>query len=128
MKVSFSLVTTYIPEWNGNSELPEDEQITVALKTLESMDMLELADALERQSIDGEVDSTKMSAKDIKALLKETGRLLPNYATVKGLEGLDGLQVSIEQVVTYPDFMELAVELLMELANISQPDEDDIKN
>ncbi len=127
MKVSFSLVTTYIPEWNENRELPEDEQVTVALKTLESMDMLELADALERQGVEGEVDSTKMTAKDIKALLKETGRLLPNYATVNGLEGADG-PVSIEQVVTYPDFMELAVELLMELANISQPNEDDIKN
>lgn len=127
MKVRFSLLTKYTPEWNQNRDLPEDERVTVGLKTLESMDMLELADALERQGVDGEVDSTKMTAKDIKSLLSETGRLLPKYAEVSGLEGDDG-PIDINKVVTYPDFMELAVELLMELANISSPTEEDIKN
>ncbi len=127
MKVKFSLITDFTPEWNGNRELPEAEQCKVTLKTLESMDLLELADALERQGIEGEVDTSTMTSKDIKSLLKETGRLLPKYVTIEGIEGDDG-PVTLEQIVTYPDFMELAVELLMQLANISQPTEDDIKN
>lgn len=127
MKVKFSLVTEYIPEWNENRELPEAEQCKASLKTLESMDLLELADALERQGVDGEVDSTKMTATDIKSLLSETGRLLPKYVSIEGIEGDDG-PITIEQVVTYPDFMQLAVELLMELANISQPTEEDLGN
>lgn len=127
MKVQFSLAREYTPEWNGNRELPEDEQVKATLKTLESMDLLELADALERQGVDGEVDSTKMTAKDIKALLTETGRLLPKYVEVTGIEGDDG-PITMHQIIAYPDFMELAVELLMQLANISQPTEDDLGN
>jgi len=127
MKVSFSLTSEFIPEWNKNRELPEAEQCKATLKTLESMDLLELADALERQGLEGTVDTATMSSKDIKALLSETGRLLPKYVTIEGIEGDDG-PITLEQVVTYPDFMELAVELLMQLANISQPTEDDIKN
>lgn len=127
MKVKFSLLTPYVPEWNGNRELPEAEQCKASLKTLESMDLLELADALERQSLEGEVDTTTMTAADIKSLLSETGRLLPKYVEVSGIEGDDGT-ITVEQIVKYPDFMELAVELLMQLANISQPAEEDIKN
>lgn len=127
MKVSFSLTSEYTPSWNKNKELPEAEQAKATLKTLESMDLLELADALERQGVSGEVDTEKMTPADIKALLGETGRLLPKYVTVTGIEGDDG-PITVEQITTYPDFMELAVELLMELANISQPTEDDLKN
>lgn len=127
MRVKFSLITDFTPEWNGNKELPEDEQCKATLKTLENMDLLEFADSLERQGLEGEVDTSTMTSKDIKSLLRETGRLLPKYVTIEGIEGDDG-PVTLEQIVTYPDFMELAVELLMQLANISQPTEDDIKN
>ncbi len=127
MKVSFSLTSEYTPTWNGNKELPEAEQAKATLKTLESMDLLELADALERQGVTGEVDTEKMTPADIKALMGETGRLLPKYVTIAGIEGDDG-PITVEQITTYPDFMELAVELLMELANISQPTDDDLKN
>lgn len=127
MKVKFSLVTEYVPEWNKNRELPEAEQCKASLKTLESMDLLELADALERQGLEGTVDTAQMSAKDIKSLVAETGRLLPKYVTIEGIEGDDG-PITLEQVTTYPDFMELAVELLMKLASNSQPTEDDVKN
>ncbi len=127
MKVKFSLLTNYVPEWNDNRELPEDEQCKAVLSALESMDLLELADALERQAEDGEVDTATMSAADIRSLLKETGRLLPKYVQIAGIEGDDG-PITVEQIVTYPDFMVLAVELLMELASISQPNEEDIKN
>lgn len=127
MRVKFSLITDFTPEWNGNRDLPEAEQVKATLKTLESMDLLELADALERQGLEGEVDTAKMTSKDIKSLLLETGRLLPKYVTIEGIEGDDG-PITLEQIVTYPDFMELAVELLMQLANISQPTEDDVKN
>lgn len=127
MKVKFSLVSEFTPEWNDNKKLPEAEQCKATLKTLESMDLLELADALERQGLEGEVDTSTMSSKDIKSLLSETGRLLPKYVTIEGIEGDDG-PVTLEQIVTYPDFMELAVELLMKLANISQPNEGDVKN
>lgn len=127
MKVAFSLTSEYTPEWNDNKKLPEAEQAKATLKTLESMDLLELADSLERQGVSGEVDTDKLSPADIKALLAETGRLLPKYVTIAGIEGDEG-PITIEQIITYPDFMALAVELLMELANISQPTEEDLKN
>ncbi len=127
MKVKFSLSSDFTPEWNKNKELPEGEQCKAVLRTLESMDLLELADALERQGLEGEVDTSTMSTANIRSLLSETGRLLPKYVEITGIEGDEG-PITLEQIVTYPDFMELAVELLMQLANISQPTEDDVKN
>lgn len=127
MKVLFSLVREYTPEFNGNRELPEAEQCKATLKTLESLDLLELADAMERQGLEGTVDTGKMKAGDIKSLVSEVGRLLPKYVTVTNLEGSDG-PISVEVLVAYPEFMELAIELLLQLSNISQPTEDDIKN
>ncbi|MEE8606709.1 MAG: hypothetical protein V3S55_03815 [Nitrospiraceae bacterium] len=127
MKVQFSLTREFVPTWNDNRDLPAEEQIKATLKTLESMDLLELSDAFERQGVKGEVDTDTMKPEDIKILLSETGRLLPKYVTITGLDGDDG-PVSLDSIVTYPDFMPLAIELLMELANISQPTEADLKN
>ena len=127
MKVSFSLIREYTPEWNGNRELPEAEKCTATLKTLESLDLLELADAMERQGLDGTVDTGKMKAGDIRSLVSEVGRLLPKYVDIKGLEGDDG-PIPVDTLVAYPEFMELAIELLLQLANISQPTEDDVGN
>lgn len=127
MKVTFSLKSVYIPKWNGNKELPKKQRLTVDMQALESLDLLTLADALERAGFskdDGEVD---IAADQAKALLEAVGDLLPKYTVFNGLEGDDG-PLGVEEVVKFPLFQDLALEVLMALAGISSPTEDDVKN
>ena len=128
MKIQFSLSREYTPTWDGNDELPEKEQIKAVIKALENADLMELADAMERAGMkEGVVDTTDIPVKTSKILLEEVGRLHPKYVVISGLEGDDG-PIDIGTIVSYPVFNSLSMELLMELANMSQPDEDDVKN
>lgn len=128
MKIKFSLSREFVPEWEGNRELPKKDRITAVIKTLGNADLMELADAMERAGMkEGEVDTTDVPVSTTKILLEEVGRLLPKYVVLSGLEGEDG-EISIDTVVGYPTFNSLSMELLMELANMSSPDEDDRKN
>ena len=127
MKVQFSLKTVYTPKWNGNEELPKKQRVTADLQALESMDLLTLADALERAGFSKEDGEVEVGHEQAKTLLEAVGDLLPKYAVIVNLEGEDG-PLGVDEVVKYPLFQELAMELLMALAGISQPTEDDVKN
>jgi hypothetical protein len=127
MKVTFSLKSVYTPKWNGNKELPKKQRITADLQALESLDLLTLADALERAGFAKEDGEVELAAEQAKALLDAVGELLPKYAVLNNLEGDEG-PLGVEEVVKYPLFQDLALELLMALAGISQPTEDDVKN
>jgi hypothetical protein len=127
MKIQFSLKQEYTPEWNDNKAKPKKEQVQVQMITLESMDLLTLADALERAGMTGEVDTSAVGSKEARAILEAVGDILPRYCTIENLEGDDG-PISIDLIVKYPQFQDLALELLLALAGISQPEEDDVKN
>jgi hypothetical protein len=121
------LKSVYTPKWNGNTELPKKQRVTVDMQALESLDLLTLADALERAGFSKDDGEVEIAAEQAKALLEAVGDLLPKYAVINGLEGDDG-PLAVAEVVKYPLFQDLALEILMALAGISQPTEDDVKN
>lgn len=135
MKVKFSNEVTFIPTWKGNDTATEANQFRVIVKPLEMNDLIDLLDVL------GSVDKDKLAsvgdepseenAKEAldqsKEMLKQCGHLVPKYCKVENLEGENG-PVSIQDVVTYPFFMQLSIEILMQMAVISMPTETDEKN
>ena len=128
MKIQFSLSREVRPEWEGNRDLPKKEQIVTIIKALGNADLMDLADAMERSGMkEGAVDTTDIPLTTTKILLEEVGRLLPKYVVLEGLESDDG-PVDIDTIVSYPKFNALSMELLMELANMSVPEDDDVKN
>lgn len=128
MKIKFSLKRPFTPEFNGNKKLPDGEQIKCILTTLDNFDLLELGDAFSRAGMnDGELDTSKIDAAQARILLDATASIIPKYTEITGLDCDDG-PVTVDQVVRFPDFQELATELLVELAQISAPTEADAKN
>lgn len=128
MKIKFSLKRPFTPEFNGNRDLPEADQIKCILTTLDNFDLLELGDAFSRAGMnDGELDTSTISAEQARVLLDATVSIIPKYTEMTGLEGDDG-PLTVEQIVRFPDFQELATELLVQLAQISAPTEADAKN
>ena len=134
MKVRFSKSIDFIPEWNSNRALPDDEQIKVVFKPLTMGDLLELMDAMQEMSLNVDPKSltgetaTQASAKQVKLLVDTGGHLLPNYLTLTGLEDADGVIVGVEELTKYTYYMELAGELLNQLALTSMPTEAEEKN
>ncbi len=128
MKIKFSLKRDFVPEFNGNRDLPEVDKIKCILTTLDNFDLLELGDAFSRSGMqDGELDTSKISAEQARILLDATVSIIPKYTELTGLDGDDG-PLTVEQIVRYPDFQELATELLVELARVSAPTEADTGN
>lgn len=123
MKIKFSKEVAYIPEWNGNKELPDEEQVKVKLKPIKVGDLLLIIDAMGERRPDNKLD-----VKAVANLLKEAGHLIPTYTDVTGLTSEDGSPITSGEIIQYPYFMELAGELLMQLANLSTPGDDDTKN
>jgi hypothetical protein len=128
MKVEFSLITTYIPEWEGNRDLAKHEQVSVECRAMGTTDLLALGDALERAQIGAEVTETKkIKTEQASILLDQAAELIPKYCKILNLEDLDG-PVTADRVVTVPRYNDLGLEILMNLAGIVTPDEDDLKN
>jgi hypothetical protein len=127
MKVDFSLKTTYTPKFNDNDKLPKKTRMTVDLEALESLDLISLADAFQRAGLGEAVDTAGIEHEQAKALLEAVGDLLPKYCVIHNLHSNDG-EIGTEVVVKYPPFQDLALEILMALAGVSQPTEDDVKN
>lgn len=128
MKIAFSLKRPFVPEFNGNRDLPEADQIKCVLTTLDNFDLLELGDAFNRAGMtDGEIDTSQITTEQARILLDATVTIIPKYTELTGLEGDDG-PLTIEQIVRFPDFQLLATELLVELARISAPTDADRGN
>lgn len=129
MQVEFSAEVSYTPTWNGNDKLPEDERITCKLVVLDMNALIALVDAFSEAGITGEVDTDKVEGSVIKPVLKQFGELLPAHVQdFDGLYAKKGEKITIEQVVNFPKFLNLALELLMKLAEVSSPSDDDTKN
>lgn len=120
MKHKFSRKVRYIPEWNDNRTLPEAEQVVVEIQPLKVADLLSLVDALGGVGVAGNADALKSA--DISRVVTSCGHLLPQYVTIERLEDDDG-PVTASDIITYPTYLGLATELLMQCASVSMPSE-----
>jgi hypothetical protein len=121
MKVNFTQATPYTPKWRKNNELPVEEQFQTVLKPLDTDDLLLLMDAI------GNDPQAKVDMERMKKMLKEIGHLIPKYVTITNLEDGSG-PVTNEHLIKFPFYMDLAAELVMQLAVVSMPTDADVKN
>lgn len=122
MKVSFSTSQIYVPEFNKNKELPEDQQLKVNISTMELVDLLDLTDVLKSAKFE-RGDAKELSVEQMKTIVREAGKYVPKYCKLINAEGFDA-----ETVVKYSFFLALASELLFTLLNFSSVSEADVKN
>lgn len=129
MKVKFSRDVVYVPEFNGNRELPPEEQMSVKLGVMDMLDYVDLAEALQVATNGAtEISSDKLNMGQIKALVKSSGEYIPKYASdLKGLEDENGA-VDVQALLKYPVYFPLAAEILLELVSVSTLSEADVKN
>ena len=133
MKVKFSRSVDYIPEWNGNRELPDSDQVKTKLRPLEMHDLIKLMDNLQSAAV-GVPDPASQVASDlpknmgqIKSLVETCGDLIPKYCDITGLEDGSG-PVTSTDLTRFTWYLALAAELLSELGSISMPNEAEEKN
>jgi hypothetical protein len=132
MKLKFSKNVLFIPAWEGNLELHPSEQISMRLKPVEFEDLMLIMDAMggskvmEAYKEDGVDGAQKML--DATALLKAVKGIIPKYTSeLTNLNGEEG-PLTINDIVVYPNFMGLAIEIIMKLTNISMSSEETEKN
>ncbi len=129
MDIDFSIKVTYTPEWRNNQELPEGKQCKAELSVLDVADLLFLLDHFSEAGVEGESEVSDIGADQLKPILEACGHLLPKYVTLSNLHNkVTGVDITIEEVVKYPFFLNLSAELLMKLAEQSSPNDDDEKN
>lgn len=129
MQITFSNKQTYTPEWRDNDKLVEGERFTVTLTLLNVEDLMFLLDAFSEAGIEGEVDQNSLGTEQLKPIIKTNGHLLPKYIVINNLTNSEnGEAITIQHVVEFPFFLNLAAELLMKLAEVSSPSDEDSKN
>jgi hypothetical protein len=119
MKVNFSNHINFIPTWNGNEKLPPTEQIKATLQTMQFGDFMEAISSFPKNDDDGNVKTQK--------LVLLMSKFLPKYASVSGLNDSAG-EVDIQRILTFPYYLQLGIELLMQIINSSTPSAVDEKN
>ena len=129
MKIDFSVSVPFVPEWRGNDKLPAKEQIKMDLEVLELGALMQLVDAFTKAGLQNEASPENMDVGAMQPILDKFGDVLPKHVkNLKGLFDASGKAVSIEDVAKYPVFLNLGVEILMKLAEISSPSDADVKN
>lgn len=132
MQTAFARKVDYVPTFDGNRDLPEQEQIKVKLTSLSTGDFFDIVTALGNISNEkGEIDLGK-AAKDgllgVAPLLAKGANILPRYTEISGLLDAAGNPVTPAEVAAAPFFLGLTAELLGKLAEISAPKMADLKN
>lgn len=125
---SFSKKVTFIPEFNGNRDLPANARLSVEIKPVELGTLITMMDAFERMGMSGQVDTADLGTDTIKTMLEQFGALLPEHCKIVGLTDASDEPIATDDVVRYGPLMPLAMELLLELSRISSPSEDAEKN
>jgi len=129
MQIAFSIDHPYTPEWRGNNELPEAERFTATLSTMTVSDLMLLLDGFSEAGVEGTVEVTSIGTEQMKPIIAQLGTLLPKYVKIHNLNRAeDGTSVTVDDVIKFPYFLNLSVELLMKLAEISTPQDDDVGN
>lgn len=133
MKINFSHAVPFTPEWNENKSLPEKDQLKFELKPMLLGDLVDCGDTL---------SSSQLTPEEVAAAVKETGSPSSEQRTklknkldaiktyvleyAKIVSGNDGF--TLEDVVSYGQFAELAQEVITKLIEISAPNQADVKN
>jgi hypothetical protein len=125
MKLDFVEVKEITPEWNGNRELPAEEQFTVSLRTLSVDDLLDLLDVMTSMGVDEGADMKALPIAQAKDLIKGAQKLLPTYATINNLFTAAGEIMTIEAVCVDARMLDLSIEIFSDLMDISQVNEED---
>lgn len=113
MRIILERKGTYIPEWNGNRDLPKDEQIKVVFEYLTAID---------KESFTSETGNYASLAKKVW------------LAKVKEIENLevevDGKEVKAtpENLLNLPDTWDLYVEVATHIFNASSLNKEQSKN
>lgn len=122
MKIEFSRSIKYTPEFNGNKELPENEQLKADISIMEITDLLDLGDAFKQAKFE-KGDLKDMKIEQQKTLVVNAAKYVCKYVKLTNNDGF-----SVDDVSKYPQFLQLSVELLFALLNGSKPNADDEKN
>jgi hypothetical protein len=117
MRHTFSRKIRFTPDWNGNSKLPEADQVWVLLQPLKIDDLLSLMDSLGGLKSDSQITTSEMMR-----VVVQCKDILPKYVELNNLEDADG-KVTIQSLIEYPAYLPLAMEILMKCASISIPSE-----
>ena len=128
MKANFSLEQRYVPKWKDNDKLAPDQQLVAKLKMPTVQDVFSILERFAANGVSGKIDTDAPDAlalgmKRSTAIASEVGTYLPKYVELVNAEDF-----KIEDVIQYPPFFDLAVELLFALVSFAQPNEADEKN
>ena len=132
MKVNFRKTVEFTPTWNGNADLPANEQLRFVLTPLDVGEALHIAALLSEAGHKGatndaaalEETKSRMSIDQTKGLVEACGAYVKPH--VERMDNAENFEV--EDVVKYMYFLPLAADDLLELVRISQPTETDVKN
>lgn len=122
MKIEFSREVKYVPDFNGNKELPEGDQLVVNISIMSLVDLLDLMDVLKQAKFE-KGDVKDLTPGQMKTIVTQAGKYIPKYCK---LEHNDGF--SVDDLAQFAIFMPLATEVLFTLLNVSSPNVTDAKN
>ncbi len=120
MKSGFSLTKNYVPKWKDNDKSNAAEQLVATLSMPTVKDVFDILERLQANGVVGKADSANVGFQRASAIALEAGKYLPAYVKLVNAEDF-----SIEDVITYPPYFDLAVELLFALVQYAQPNEAD---
>lgn len=123
MKSGFSLTKNFVPKWKGNDALNPADQFVAKLSMPTVQDVFSILDRLAANGISGKTDSASVGFERAQAIAAEAGSYLPKYVELVNAEDF-----SITDVISFPPYFDLAVELLFALIAFAQPGEADEKN
>lgn len=141
MRTTFSRARKITPVWNGNKELPENEQIAFEYTALEYGEWNQTSELMRRaiqrniklaEAAASDPNSIDMESDDGKQLIEVFKNLLPKNVKSVGAPLLaavgDDKPVTMMEIATLQPFVTLAIELLATLMVVSAPSELDAKN
>jgi len=132
MKVSFSKSVEYTPTFAGNDKLPAKQQMKAQVSPCELGDLFSIIEVFQSLGLEdpagGDIDTSKLSSSQMKGLPEMCAKVLPSTCKISNLTDGDGNDLTVEDVVKYPFFLPLAMELVGMVAHISSPSDEDEGN
>lgn len=124
MKVDWSKEVHFIPEWNENTTLPDNAQLKATFKLLDNGELQQVREEIKDAGFK-EDENGKITVGEAQTpfIINSIKKYLPGHVTLTGNDNF-----KVEDVVAYPQFIPLAMELFFKLVNDSAPKANDVKN